>query len=68
VKVEGTVDKDALTVEADKVYVKAPRVEAVKHERRGAFGEVDSVNGVTDPGTCGKADIAGTFTLTGFEG
>ena len=68
VKVKGTVDTTALTVDADKVYIKAPRVHEMKHERRGAFGQVDSVNGVSDPGTCGTADTAGTFTLTGFKG
>jgi hypothetical protein len=68
VKLKGTVDKDTLTVDADKVYVKGPRVHETKHERRGAFGQVDSVNGVSDPGTCGAADTAGTFTLTGFKG
>jgi hypothetical protein len=49
-------------------YVKAPHVDEMKHERRGAFGQIDSVNGVTDPGTCGTAATAGTFTLTGFKG
>ena len=34
----------------------------------GAFGTVASVNGVSDPNTCGTADAAGSFTLTGRDG
>ena len=50
------------TVTASKVVVIPPR------ERKGAFGTVASVNGVSDPNTCGTAGAAGSFTLTAHEG
>ena len=38
----------------------------MKH--KGALGVVASVNGVTDPGTCGTSGGGGSFTLTGHKG
>jgi hypothetical protein len=69
VKARGTVAGTTLT--ASTVRVKDHKVHGRKHERherKGAFGMVASVNGVSDPGTCGAADAAGTFTVTGFKG
>ena len=43
------------TVTATKVRVLPPRPPKPAHEKTGAFGIVASVNGVTDPGTCGTS-------------
>ena len=59
VAVKGSVDDT--TVTASKIVVIPPRV------RKGAFGQVASVNGVSDPNTCGTAATAGSFTLTGRD-
>ena len=68
VKAKGALEDSTLT--ATKVRIKDPSVHQMKHEheRKGAFGQVASVNGVSDPGTCGAADTDGTFTVTGFKG
>jgi hypothetical protein len=71
VKVKGTLDDASPAVIASKVRVKDRRVHQMKHrkhERTGAFGRVDAVNGVSDPGTCGTADTAGSFTVTSYKG
>jgi hypothetical protein len=68
VKAKGTLDDTGLTLAASKVRIKHTRVHPVKHERKGAFGLVDSVNGVSDPGTCGTAGAAGSFTVTSYQG
>jgi len=57
VAVKGGIDDT--TVDASKVTVIPPRA------RKGAFGVVASVNGVSDANTCGTADAAGSFTITG---
>ena len=56
------------TVTATKVRVLPPRPPKPAHEKTGAFGIVASVNGVTDPGTCGTSGGGGSFTLTGHKG
>lgn len=35
---------------------------------QGVFGEVASVNGVSDPGTCGTSGAGGSFTITDHDG
>jgi len=49
-----------------------PKVKALHHEHHnaapGAFGTVTSVNGVSDPGTCGMSGAMGSFALIGPKG
>ena len=52
------------TVTATKIFIAPPRP---PHQPKGAFGVVASVNGVSDPNTCGTSGAAGTFTLTGHK-
>jgi hypothetical protein len=68
VKAKGTLEDTTLT--ATKVKIKRPRVHQMSHDhaRKGAFGQIASVNGVSDPGTCGTAGTAGSFVVNGFKG
>ncbi len=60
----GTETSD--TVTATKVFV-APTPTRTPPGPQGAFGTVASVNGSSTSGSCGVADTAGTFTITGWR-
>ena len=65
---KGTVT--GTTVAATNVFVVPPHKDDDKHkhdDHRGVFGTVASVNGVTDPGTCGSPGATGAFTLTAWK-
>ena len=58
------------TVTATEVFIAPTMDHGSDHEKHhhGVFGTVASVNGVSDPNTCGTAGAAGTFTITGWKG
>ncbi len=60
----GTESSD--TVTATKIFV-APTPTRTPPGPQGAFGTVASVNGSSTSGSCGVADAAGTFTVTGWR-
>src|SRR5262249_4373541 len=62
VKAKGMLDDATHTLTADKGRIKNPEPPQ-PHQRTGAFGKIESVNGSTDPTACGTSDT-GSFTVT----